>query len=108
MYVTILGKRWRLVFQPRVPALGGDGNDGICCPPTERGKRIVISSSLRGEHLLEILLHELLHAAFWWLDEEYVVQVSRDFAKILARLKVIDQDFSPPKRGRPPAADKPQ
>lgn len=80
MLVTILGKRWRFVRR----YLRGDA-DGYCDPPDKPGKQIVIHSGLHGEKSLEILLHELLHAGQWHLDEGVVRELARDLARILTR-----------------------
>ena len=62
----ILGRFWRLRFAPNM------ANRGDCDPPSQRKKEIRISSTLRGEERLEVLLHELLHAAGWHIDEAFV------------------------------------
>lgn len=80
MFVDIRGKRWRYVRR-KLKDLRG-----YCQAPTTLRKQIVIDSRLRGIELLATILHELLHAAFWDLDEEVVEQVCRDFARVLWRL----------------------
>ena len=49
-------------------------------------KRIVVDSRLRGEHRLEVIIHELRHAADWGRDEGFVDQESKDLARVLWRL----------------------
>ncbi len=78
--LTILGRRWRLRFAPNM------GNRGECDPPDQPGKEIRISSSLDGEERLEVLIHELLHAAGWHIDETFVERFARDVARTLWRL----------------------
>ena len=80
MRVRILGKLWNLRFAPNL------ANRGDCDPPTARGKEIRVSSSLRGEERLEVLLHELVHAAGWHIDEEFVGRFAHDTARALWRL----------------------
>lgn len=80
MIVSILGKRWKLQFC-RLAAVRGD-----CSSPNDRDKSIRIDSSLQGEELLEILIHEFRHAADWSRDEEYVAREARDLARMLWRL----------------------
>ena len=82
MQVTINGKRWRMVFD-RVAR----DCDGHCEPPTQTKKRIVLRKSLRKRHqrLLEATIHELLHAAGWPLDEEFVTQFAEDAARTLLK-----------------------
>lgn len=76
MRVRILGRYWNLRLG--VPALA---NAADCDPPNLRGKQIRIGPDK--EHELEHIIHELTHAAFWWLDEDYVREFAADSAKIL-------------------------
>ena len=80
MRVNILGKVWNLRFAPNM------ANRGDCDPPNASGKEIRISSTLRGEERLEVLIHELVHAGMWNLDEPFVGQFARDAAHVLWRL----------------------
>lgn len=80
MHVALLGKRWRLRFAPNL------ANRGDCDAPTLPNKEIRISSALDGEELLEVLVHEFTHAAYWHLDEEYVEKFAKDVARELTRL----------------------
>lgn len=81
MIITILGRRWRLSF-----GYAGKKRLGFCEPPTLAKKRIVVSSRLRGERKLAILIHELLHAAAWEHDEEWVAELGDDIARVLWRV----------------------
>jgi hypothetical protein len=81
MQVRMLGKRWRLRL---VPNLGA--NRGDCDPPERPGKEIRIAAGLRGEERLEVLVHELVHAAGWHIDEAFVERFARDVARVLWRL----------------------
>lgn len=82
MLVTILGKRWNLVHEP----LDGRANHGYCERPDTRRKKIVVNSKLKDEALLAVEIHEMLHAADWYRDEEWVEAVGSDIAKVLWRL----------------------
>lgn len=82
MRLRILGRFWRLVFVPRLP----QRSRGECDPPSLPGKEIRVVSRLRGEERLEILLHEMLHASQWHLDESYVEAIANDMARALWRL----------------------
>jgi len=42
--------------------------------------------SLTGERELEVLIHEMLHACHWDLDEEAITETSEDLARVLFRL----------------------
>lgn len=84
--IKILGKVWRLRYAPNM------ANRGDCDPPQQAGKEIRISSALRGEERLEVLVHEFLHAAGWHIDETFVERFARDAARALWRLGYRDQE----------------
>ncbi len=78
--VTILGKRWRLLFKRMK-------GHGLCHHPEKPFKEIHINSSLRGRDCLEAITHEYLHAtAHDLLSEEWVEEAAHDLARILWRL----------------------
>lgn len=95
MYVKILRKRWKLTFE-RLPhkrhedaGKGPEPNGaryGDCFPPDSKDKRIRISDRLRGRHQLEVIAHEVLHAAWWALDEDFVRECAEDLGRVLWRL----------------------
>lgn len=80
--VTIGGKRYRLEFARM------RSNDGQCDHPQQRGKKIVLNPRIRrnSREYMETVLHEVLHAALWHLDEDFVDQYARDATRILHRL----------------------
>lgn len=80
MRIKILGKIWEFTF-------GNPGKDcwGICEYDTPN-KKIIIDPTIKGKHKLEIILHELEHAADLSKDEEWVGQVAKDKAQILWKL----------------------
>jgi hypothetical protein len=80
MHVTILGRRWNLRFC----RLKDDY--GQCDHPDKPSKEIRINDSADGCVLLESLLHEMLHAANWHLDESFVTDCAMDMGRILWRL----------------------
>lgn len=82
MRVSILGKHWNLKITSK---LSRDCR-GECEPPDSARKEIRIRSSLQGEELMEVVAHEVLHAADWHKDEAWVAQVAADLAKILTKL----------------------
>lgn len=90
MRVRILGKYWNL---RRVPNLGK--NHGICQHPEKTAKEIHIQSGLRGDQLMETVIHEVLHAANWHLDEEFVTDFARDVTKILKRKALWERIVDP-------------
>lgn len=80
MRVVVMGKVWGLRFVPNL------ANRGDCDAPDRPGKEIRVGSGLRGEERLEVLLHELVHAAGWHIDESFVERFARDAARALWRL----------------------
>ena len=78
--VSILGRRYRFRLVPNLAARGD------CDPPDKRGKQIRVWSGTKDQERLEVLIHELLHAANWSLAEEHVAQFAADTAAILWRL----------------------
>jgi len=81
MHISILGKRWDLRFS-KTPA----DRRGDCDAPTTPHKQIRISDKLEGEEELEVIIHELRHAASWHVDEDYITREARDIARVLWRL----------------------
>jgi len=80
MQVNLLGKRWGLRFAPNL------GNRGDCDPPNVPKKEIRVDSQLIGEERLEVLIHEMVHAAGWHIDEQFVERFAADVARALWRL----------------------
>jgi hypothetical protein len=81
MQVTIRGKRWELLFK-KLP--GGDV--GQCQSPSSLNKKIIIDPSQSELDILGTTVHELMHAAYWDLDEEAIDSSSMDIARVLWRL----------------------
>jgi len=84
--VIIRGLPWSVV------SVEMDSTWGQCDDPTIESPEIWIDPRLVGEHRLEILIHELLHAAFWDIDESVIEQVAKDFARVLTRMGYRKQD----------------
>lgn len=84
MRVRILGKMWDVFFVPRREL--SRSVDGECTPPTTPGKSIKVALNLTGERKLDVLIHEMLHAADWHKDEAWVEQVASDIARALWRM----------------------
>ena len=84
MKAAILGNAWTLLFPGRINRKGDWGQ----CDSKER--TIKVLKALRGQNRLEIVLHEMLHAAGWHIDEEFVAEFSRDAAQVLTDLGYTD------------------
>lgn len=76
----MLGKYWRVV-EKEIEARG------YCDPPSAQDKKIELHPDLRGEEHLATVIHEVIHAAIWSMDEEYVEELSTDLARILWRFQ---------------------
>lgn len=80
--LTIRGRRWRLVRR----RLKNQGIDGLCDSPAEPDREILVDATLTGERELDVFVHEMLHAAFWDLDEAAIADTATDIARALWRL----------------------
>lgn len=80
MYVTIRGKRWKLELDQPIY------DYGVCDPPDAPNKRIRIKKGMSDQDELSTIIHEVLHAAYWDLDEEAIDTTADDLARILRRL----------------------
>ena len=80
MKLKMRGKVWEFV-RKRLDMI-----DGQCDGPSVAGKRIHVDSALTGERELDVIVHELTHAAHWDLAEEAVDEFATDLARALWRL----------------------
>ena len=84
--ITIDGKRWTWRWYP----FGRGDADGTCDPPDRPHKEIRVRNSLnkpaRQRRLLEVAIHESMHAMSWPLAEETVTRGAEDIAELLWRL----------------------
>jgi len=96
MRSRILNKLWTILFVPpnalkgkKKRANGGSTADhalGDCDPPDTKNKKIRIANTLPPKEELEVTIHECLHAADWYKDEEWIEPVAADIARLLWRL----------------------
>ncbi len=84
---SILGRQWEIVFKDKLKRLP-DGRQarGWCDAPETKSKKISIRNGMDDLETLDTLLHEMLHAAGWHIDEPFVEQFATDAAAILTRL----------------------
>jgi hypothetical protein len=83
---TFRGKRYRIVW--KVPAkhkVKGEDILGICDPPSQKDKIICIMESGNDKENFDTHIHEVLHAAFWDIDESVIEQASIDITDFLWR-----------------------
>lgn len=81
MRIKIGNKYWNLIFTELDEETGGE-----CDSPDTNGKEIRIATDLKKQDELEIIIHELLHAADWSKDEEWVEVIADDIARVLSKL----------------------
>jgi len=80
--VTLRGKRW--AFEKAGTLSKTDR--GYCTDPSETERKIKIHKSLIGQEELEVIIHEMLHACFWDIDEDVIAEVGDDISKALWRM----------------------
>lgn len=76
------GKRYKILFKKRVK----NNIIGLCDCPNDPDKAITIQRGLDEYNELQTIIHEGLHACFWDIDEEAIIETSRDMSKLLWRL----------------------
>jgi len=93
MKARILHKMWNILSVPRSLLNGKKRCVGVdeavigdCDPPDAKDKTIRIASDLTPIEQLEVVIHEALHAADWFKDEEWIRIVAHDIARLLWRL----------------------
>lgn len=78
MRVKILNKYWTIRF---VSYLGKDNWSSI----NQSKREILLLHSRRGKEFLDDLIHELIHAAGWHIDEWFVETLAGDLAREMRR-----------------------
>jgi hypothetical protein len=81
MRIKIGNKYWKLIFVELDEETGGE-----CDSPDTNGKEIRIATDLGNQEELEVIIHEMLHAADWSKDEEWVEVIADDIARTLWKL----------------------
>ena len=81
MRIKIGGKYWNLGFTELDEETGGE-----CDSPDTNGKEIRIATDIKNQEELEVIIHELLHAADWSKDEDWVEVIADDIARTLWKL----------------------
>lgn len=87
MRVQIRGRSWLLrEVGPNEMQHSGDNPRGECDPPDAKRKEIRILKGMGDKEKLEVVLHEMIHAAAWDWAEEAVEETAHDMARVLYRL----------------------
>ena len=64
--------------------------DGMCCR-YRKGFVISIRPGLTRRREMEVLIHELLHAADWTKDESWVHETGEDITAFLSQMGFLDE-----------------
>lgn len=84
MRIKILGKVWNLRF---IDARKLPDALGACESPDSPQKEILVRKNLQGVEMLDVLIHEMLHAADWTKDEQdWIEPVATSIADALWKL----------------------
>lgn len=83
--VKILGKNWRLRFV-KYPELGKK-TAGDCSDPDKK-RQIRVLLGMPGHKTLDTIIHEMLHASQWCLDEKHVNELATDIARTILRPEI--------------------
>lgn len=81
------GKRYSIKFVEAMTDADGTELRGLCDPPdkpTHRTIRLIRGQTPEG--LLDSVIHEMLHACLWDLDESAVLEIASDIAKALTKI----------------------
>ena len=76
------GKRYKIIKTLNLPRESW----GICTDPSFTKREIKIHKKLKGAKEFEILIHEMLHACFWDIDENVIKEAGKDIAKALWKM----------------------
>lgn len=85
------GRLYNILLDARIDDLGQ------CSDPNVSNRVIKIAKGLDEKELMEVAIHEALHACGWILDEEFVDLTAQDIATLLYKLgyrleKVKDEE----------------
>ncbi len=80
--LTLRGKRYSFEKSGNLPKT----DRGYCTDPNDTQRKITIHKCLVDQEELEVLIHEMLHACFWDVDEEVIGTVGDDISKALWRM----------------------
>lgn len=86
MRFTVDGRRFTLSFPSRRPRNRGVLCDGLTTCAPGQPRTVKVWDGLEGEDRLNTILHELLHAAGWPLDEAFVEEYGTVAASVLWKL----------------------
>lgn len=80
--VVLRGKKYKIQKTGKV----GEDLWGYCTDPNFTNRLIKIHKLLENSEELETIIHEMLHACFWDLDEEVINEVGKDMSQALWKM----------------------
>jgi hypothetical protein len=83
VFVTIRGHQVRIKFVDEPIIYDGFECDGLADEPGATDRTIQIRNSLTPARKLDVLIHEMLHIAYWDLSEEAISEAATDIARVL-------------------------
>lgn len=83
--IRIDGRRWLLVVGVR----NLRDRWGDCDPPDSKRRRIRVADQARGTAFVDTLIHELIHARWWHLDETEVTEFAAEVTAVLQLLRDV-------------------
>lgn len=101
MKIKILDKEWRVGFlrkKQKLPNGWSKHTVATCDAPETLGKKMIFRDELRGELLLDTVIHECLHAAsFHQFDERFVDRLATEIAKAIWHKELLKRICDDPK-----------
>jgi hypothetical protein len=77
--INLRGKRYKFLRTKLLPK----DSWGICTDPSFTKREIKVHKNLKGLKEFEVIVHEMLHACFWDIDEQVIKQVGIDISRAL-------------------------
>lgn len=81
--VILNRRRWRVLF---TSAYIPPDEDGLCDDPSTKKRAFRVRPSLRGVRLIDILIHEMMHAWNWDIADDIVANTAYHASHILTEL----------------------
>ena len=88
----IINKYWRIRFVKNLKDETGNAVYGLCDNPDTRNRKIQFDETLpqNKEKFANTVLHEVLHAGAFILDEETVKEIANAQTRMLKKLGLLD------------------
>jgi hypothetical protein len=84
------------IYRQSKVIVDGEEVDASCDSPDHTRRSITIRTGLTPQRELDVLIHEMLHGAYWDLSEEAIAETATDIAAVLFAMGYRKR-HSPPK-----------